>query len=184
MAFIKTTADGDPENLEPKWRQQIKLALTESNMNSLLAIRGQIPGGSGAPMTEILRSIGDDETTAPDSSEGSMEWTARNQVKFMAALDDGKVVSRAASEYVLNQMKPIKEHSWGLGTIGASAFKGGWLTPETETRQMGIVGDYAVAIITDAVGPAVPQTDGDSAHVKRINKLAKILQKNLAAQEK
>ena len=77
-------------------------------------------------------------------------------------------------------MRPIRAHAWGLGTIGASAYKGGWLRASTATRQMGIVDGYAVAIITDAVGPAVRQTDGDSAHVEQMNYLAKVLDRRLA----
>ena len=42
-------------------------------------------------------------------------------------------------------MHPIEAHSWGLGTIGATAWKGGWLRADTVTRQMGIVDGYAVA---------------------------------------
>jgi hypothetical protein len=42
------------------------------------------------------------------------------------------------------------------------------------------VDGYAVAIITDAVGPAVRQTDGDSAHVQQMNYLAKVLDRRLA----
>jgi len=37
-----------------------------------------------------------------------------------------------------------------------------------------------VAIITDHVGPAVVQTDGDSAHVQQMNNLAKVLDRRLA----
>lgn len=180
LAYIQTVADGDPRNLDSSQRDLIKRALTASDMDALLAIRGAIPGGSGAPMTAILRSIGDNRTTAPDSGEGSMRWTLRNQVRFMAALAAGDVVNKRTSRYVLNQMHPIPEHSWGLGRVGASNFKGGWLEPYTETRQMGIVDGYAVAIITTA-GPAVVQTDGDSAHVRAINKLARTLKKYLRA---
>lgn len=180
LAYIQTVADDDPRNLDGYQRSLIKRALTASDMDALLTLRAGIPGGSGAPMTAILRSIGDNKTTAPDSSEGSMRWTLRNQVRFMAALAAGDVVNPRTSKYVLNHMHPIPEHSWGLGTIGASNFKGGWLEPYTETRQMGIVDGYAVAIITTA-GPAVLQTDGDSAHVRAINKLARTLKKYLAA---
>ncbi len=183
MAFIKEVGGGDPANLTQEQRDLINLALSESDMDALLAIRGQIPGGSGAPMTEILRSVGDDRTTAPDIREGLMEWSIKDQVKFMAALHNGDVVSPAASRYVLKHMQPVKSESWGLGTIGASAFKGGWLEPYTVTRQMGIVGDYAVAIITDGVGPAELQIDDDYAHVKQMNKLARILKKHLDAEE-
>ncbi|MDZ4248706.1 MAG: hypothetical protein U0990_01295 [Candidatus Nanopelagicales bacterium] len=181
LAFIDTVADGNPDNLSAHWKARIKSALTASDMNALLQIRAAIPGGSGTPMTGILRSIGDTETSAPDSSEGSMQWSIRNQIRFMAALYNGEVVSKKASRYVLGEMHPIKAHSWGLGTIGASAFKGGWLEPYTETRQMGILGDYAVAIITAGVGPAELQTDGDWAHVRQMNKLAKILKAQVDA---
>jgi hypothetical protein len=181
-AFLDTVADGDPANLSADQRSLIKRALTASDMDALLAVRAQIPGGSGAPMTRIARSIGDDSTSAPDIKEGAMQWSIRDQVRFMAALHDGKVVSPKVSAYLLDTMHPIAAHSWGLGTIGASAFKGGWLTPSTDTRQMGIVGDYAVAIITDGVGPAVVQSDGDSAHVQQMNKLARILKAHLDAQ--
>ncbi|MEI2716906.1 MAG: hypothetical protein V9E98_07900 [Candidatus Nanopelagicales bacterium] len=183
LAYIQTLAGGDPDNLTTEQRDLIELALTESDMDALLTLRAQIPGGSGAPMTQILRSIGDKDTTAPDIREGLMEWGLRDQVKFMAALSDGRVVSKKASKYVLANMKPVKSESWGLGTIGASAFKGGWLEPSTETRQMGIVGDYAVAIITNGVGPAELQIDGDYAHVRQMNRLARILEKNLAADQ-
>lgn len=181
LAFIDTVANGNPDNLSARWKAQIKSALTASDMNALLQIRAAIPGGSGTPMTGILRSIGGPETSAPDSSEGSMQWSIRNQIRFMAALYNGEVVSKKASRYVLGEMHPIKAHSWGLGTIGASAFKGGWLEPYTETRQMGILGDYAVAIITAGVGPAELQTDGDWAHVRQMNKLAKILKAQVDA---
>ena len=183
LAYIQTLAGGDPDNLTTEQRDLIELALTEADMDALLTLRAQIPGGSGAPMTQILRSIGDKDTTAPDIREGLMEWGLRDQVKFMAALSDGRVVSKKASKYVLANMKPVKSESWGLGTIGASAFKGGWLEPSTETRQMGIVGDYAVAIITNGVGPAELQIDGDYAHVRQMNRLARILEKNLAADQ-
>lgn len=183
LAYIDKMADGDPDKLSGEQKELIRRALTASDMNALLTLRGQIPGGSGATMTQILRSIGDNQTAPwPDSREGSHQWSIQNQVKFMAALDAGKVVSPEASKYVLATMRPIPEHSWGLGTIGADAFKGGWLTPDTDTRQMGIVDGYSVAIITDGVGPAVVQTDGDSAHVRQMNKLAKILKRYLDAE--
>ncbi len=180
-ALIDTVGRGDPDRLTAAQRELITAALTASDMDALLAIRAAIPGSSGSAITRILRSIGDRHTTAPDSNEGGMTWTARKQVRFMAALAAGDVVSRQASRYLLATMRPIPQHSWGLGTIGATAFKGGWLTRESETRQMGIVGGYAVAIITDSVGPAVTQTDGDAAHVEQMNKLAALLKQHLGA---
>ena len=42
-------------------------------------------------------------------------------VTFMAALSAGRVVSPAASSFLLGQMQPIGAHRWGLGRIGASS---------------------------------------------------------------
>jgi hypothetical protein len=182
-AYLKTAAGGDPDRVSRSNRRLIKAALTESDANAVVAIRNQIPGRSGPAMTEVLRSIGDKSTTAPDNYQGLMPWSVREQVRFMGALANGKVVSRAASDYLLESMRPISAHAWGLGTIGATAYKGGWLRSDTVTRQMGIVDGYAVAIITDGVGPAVRQTDGDSAHVRQLNRLARLLDKRLAYEE-
>jgi hypothetical protein len=49
---------------------------------------------------------------------------------------------------------------------------------------MGIVEGYAVAIITAGDGPAVVQTDGDSAHVQQMNLLARILRARLAQERR
>ena len=108
-----------------------------------------------------------------------MTWSIRQQVRFMAALQDGKVVSSAASAYLLDAMRPIEQHRWGLGTVGASTFKGGWLRQGRVTRQMGLLDGYAVAIITER-GPVVRQTDGDSAHVEAMDELATVLADRLA----
>ena len=69
-----------------------------------------------------------------------------------------------------------------MPTIGARAFKGGWLRDDTVTRQMGVVDGYAVALVTDGVGPAVVQTDGDAAHVRQLNRLARQLEERLDAE--
>ena len=180
LAYIKTVGEGDPKNLSSADQQLMRQALQSSDMNALLTLRGRIPGGSGGPMTDILRSIGDTSPQPwPDSREGSHSWSPREQVRFMAALANEKVVSPAASRFVRSQMKPIPEHRWGLGSVGSKTFKGGWLTADTDTRQMGLLRGYAVAIITDGDGPAVLQTDGDSAHVEQMDKLARILSRCL-----
>ena len=179
-AFLDTACAGDPANASAQQKRWVTAALTASDMDAAIALRDAIPGSPGAAITRVLRSIGDTRTVAPDTSQGGMQWTIREQVRFMAALSSGRVVSKAASAYLLASMHPIAAHRWGLGTIGAGAFKGGWLRSDTVTRQMGIVDGYAVAIITDAVGPAVRPTDGDSAHVQPMNYLAKVLQRRLA----
>ncbi|WP_101395829.1 serine hydrolase [Phycicoccus duodecadis] len=178
-AYLDTVVGGDPSRIPSTERGWIRAALTASDGDAVVAVRDRIPGSPGAAITAVLRSIGDTRTSAPDRSQGMMTWTPREQVRFMAALAAGRVVSPEASAYLLAQMQPIAAHRWGLGTIGASSFKGGWLTSETETRQMGIVGGYAVAIITVGVGPAVRQTDGDSAHVHQMDRIADLLARRL-----
>ena len=178
-AYLDSVPGEDPDRVSTGNRRLITAALTRSDGDAVNAIRDQIPGRPGRAMTSVLRSIGDKATTAPDSYQGTMRWSIREQVRFMAALDAGRVVSPQASAYLLKTMQPIRAHSWGLGTIGATAYKGGWLRRTTATRQMGIVDGYAVAISTD-VGPVVVQTDGDAAHVEQMNRLARRLQKRLA----
>ncbi|GGL35673.1 hypothetical protein H9L10_01765 [Phycicoccus endophyticus] len=178
-AYLDTVVDGDPARIPDTERAWIQAALTRSDGDAVVAVRGRIPGSPGAAITAVLRSVGDVTTVAPDLSQGTMWWSPREQVRFMAALANGQVVSPAASAWLLAQMQPIPQHRWGLGRIGASAFKGGWLTSTSETRQMGIVGGYAVAIITVGEGPAVVQTDGDWAHVQQMDRLAGLLARRL-----
>ena len=178
-AFLDTTADGDPAEVSAANRRLIKAALTRSDGEAIRALREQIPGSPGRAMTSVLRSIGDTTTTAPDSLEGTMSWSIREQVRFMAALQAEEVVSAESSDYLLESMRPIEQHRWGLGTVGSAVFKGGWLRQGRVTRQMGLLDDYAVAIITDR-GPVVLQTDGDSAHVAAMDDLAALLADRLA----
>ena len=174
-AYLDTVVGGDPTRIPAKERGWIRAALSASDGDAVVAIRGEIPGSPGAAIERVLRDIGDTTTQAPDTSQGTMQWSVRQQLRLMAALANGRVVSPRASAFLLDQMHPIIAHRWGLGTIGASSFKGGWLRADTETRQMGIVDGYAVAIITAGDGPAVVQTDGDSAHVRQLNHLAALL---------
>ncbi|HEY5786050.1 MAG TPA: hypothetical protein VIT65_14865 [Microlunatus sp.] len=178
-AFLETTADGDPDAVSASNRRLIKDALQHSDGDAVRSLRQQIPGSPGRAMTAVLRSVGDDKTVAPDSYEGTMAWSVREQVRFTAALADGDVVSAATSAYLLETMRPIKAHRWGLGTVGATAFKGGWLRQGRVTRQLGLLDSYAVAIITDQ-GPVVRQTDGDAAHVRAMDDLAELLEARLA----
>lgn len=181
-AFLDTVADGDPDRLTSTQRRLVERALTRSDGDAVTALRAAIPGSPGRAMTSVLRSVGDRSTTAPDRYEGLMSWSVREQVRFMAALAAGDVVTPAASAYLLEAMQPIPEHAWGLGTIGADAYKGGWLRAGRVTRQMGLVDGYAVAILTDSVGPVVVQTDGDAAHVRQMDRLAAALEERLAAE--
>jgi hypothetical protein len=182
-AVLDTVVDGDPERLTGEQRRLVERALTRSDGEAVAALRAQIPGRPGRAMTAVLRSVGDRSTTAPDRYEGLMRWSVREQVRFVAALAAGDVVSPAASAYLLRSMRPVRGQAWGLGTIGATAYKGGWLRAGRVTRQMGLVDGYAVAVLTDGVGPAVVQSDGDSAHVRQMNRLAADLAERLAAEQ-
>jgi len=181
-AFLDTVVSGDPDRLTSAQRKLVERALSRSDGDAVAELRGAVPGRPGRAMTAVLRSIGDRSTTAPDRYEGLMSWSVREQVRFVAALAAGDVVSPAASAYLLESMRPVEAHAWGLGTIGASAYKGGWLREDRVTRQLGIVDGYAVAILTDGVGPAVVQTDGDAAHVRQMNRLAAQLEERLAVE--
>ena len=178
IAAYLDTVDGDPAKVPADARTAIRAALTQSDEPSILAIHRRLPNSSAA-MTRVLRSIGDTTTTVPSAYEGTTQWSVREQVRFMAALANGQVVSPQASAFLLREMQPIEPQRWGLGTIGARAFKPGWMTAKTESRQMGIVGDFAVAIITAGEDPAATQGAVDNAHAMQLNRLAQLLAKRL-----
>ena len=177
-AYLDTVVDGDPAKVPEDARTAIRAALARSDEPSIITIHRRIPNPSSA-MTRVLRSIGDTTTTVPGAYEGAMQWSVREQVRFMAALANGRVVSPRASAFVLREMKPIESQRWGLGTIGARAFKPGWMTAQDESRQMGIVGDFAVAIITAGDGPAARRVEDDYAHAMQLNRLAQLLAKRI-----
>ncbi|CAA9293810.1 MAG: hypothetical protein AVDCRST_MAG48-771 [uncultured Friedmanniella sp.] len=183
-AVLDTVAGGEPDRLTRDQRRLVERALSRSDGDAVARLRAAIPGSPGRAMTAVLRSVGDRTTTAPDRYEGLMVWSVREQVRFMAALAAGDVVSPAASAYLLDAMRPVAYHAWGLGTIGARSYKGGWLRADRVSRQMGLVDGYAVALVTDGVGPAVVQTDGDSAHVRQMDRLAAELQERLASERR
>lgn len=179
-AFLDTAAGGKPDRVSDRNRRLIKAALTQSDNDAVLAIRSQIRGRPGPAITEVLRAIGDTKTVVPNDYQGLMSWSIREQVRFMAALANGEVVSRAASAYLVKTMRPVPAQAWGLGKIGATAYKGGWYGDHTVNRQMGIVDGYAVAIITGPVSPAARRREGASAQVKQLNRIARLLKKRLA----
>jgi hypothetical protein len=178
-AYLDTVVRGDPAKIPAPVRASIRAALAESDEPAIIAIRRQIPNCRAA-MTHVLRSIGDTTTAVPPAYEGTMRWTVGEQVRFMAALANGGVASPEASRFLLGQMRPIESQRWGLGTIGARAFKPGWMDAHSESRQMGIVGDFAVAIITAGDGPVAAQGGGDFAHVWQLNRLAQLLAERLS----
>lgn len=178
-ALLATAAQGDPARLTADQQGLVSRALAESDAAAIRALKAAIQGDPARAMNGVLRAIGDDETQAVTTYEGTMTWPVAEQVRFMAALAAGLVVSPAASSYLLGRMQPVPSQAWGLPSVGASAAKGGWLRANTETRQMGLLDGFAVAVITSGVGPVVTQSDGDAAHVDQLNILATALKQRL-----
>ena len=134
--------------------QNIVNALTNSDNEAIMAVK--VAGGTDEEMSktmeEILASIGDKETDVilSEGTQGgkATKWSFASQVKFMAALRQGKIVDKQTSDYILAKMTPAQ--TWGLGQIGATTYKPGWGEIGEETRQMGLVKskdnkEYAVA---------------------------------------
>ena len=168
---IKGSAGDQEEN--------ITKALRDSDNDAIIAVYNAGGGDATMPktMTEILRSNGDKTTKIATekngavTKEGQTIWSLENQVKFMSAMSEGKVVDKKSSEYILSKMKPIQK--WGLGAISDNAYKPGW--GGTDTRQMGLVTGadgktYAVAI--GQTKGSIPDEAGNTA-------LAKWLQDNV-----
>ncbi|MCE1179914.1 MAG: hypothetical protein LWW86_12930 [Micrococcales bacterium] len=181
-AYLKEVVGGDPTRLSAEQRRLITAALTTSDGEAITALHNGIPGGSGPAITQILRAIGDTQTSMPNRAMSRGEWSAREQVRFLCALHGGRVVTPAASRYIVGQMRPVASQSWGLGRVGATAFKGGWIGTGRPTRQMGLLDGYAVAVITTGTGPVTAQSDGDSAHVADMDRLAGQLATRLRAE--
>jgi hypothetical protein len=170
-AYLETVVHGDPDKIPAEDQRLIRAALSRSDDRSTIALRHRVPN-CGKAMSRVLRSIGDTTTKVPDAFEGTMEWDLKEQVKFMAAMGNGTLVSPQASSFLLGQMQPIASQRWGLGIIGARAFKPGWMNAQTESRQMGIVGDFAVALITAGGDPNAPS---DPMQARQLNRLALLL---------
>lgn len=170
-AYLDSVVDGDTDKIPAQDERLIRAALARSDERSIIAIRHRVPN-CGRAMSRVLRSIGDTTTKVPDSFEGTMQWSLEEQVKFMAAIGNGTLISPQASSFLLRHMQPIASQRWGLGIIGSRAFKPGWMTARTESRQMGIVGDFAAAIITSGADPNAPS---DPTHARQLNQLALLL---------
>lgn len=174
-AYLDRVVDGDPANIPAEDRRLIRAALARSDDAAIIALRHRVPNCAAA-MASILRSVGDTTTKVPEAFEGTMEWDVREQVRFMAAIGNGELVSPEASRFLLEQMQPVASQRWGLGMIGARAFKPGWMDVRSESRQMGVVGDFAAALITSGPDPNNPS---DATHSGQLNRLALLLAKRI-----
>ena len=169
LIIARLLADvGGPSGLTVQQRQLIAASLSYSDNEAaaelhrqLVADYGSVQGAADA-MGALLARAGDTETEVSTvgrstySTYGQTRWSATAQAEFMAALARGCVLEPVATQFLLGEMGQVDpSQRWGLGTIDAVAFKGGW-GPDPDgaylVRQMGLVtapngNQYAVAII-------------------------------------
>jgi hypothetical protein len=145
--------------LTPGERQEARLAITESDNQSILDLFSDLESlkgglfGASRYVGRLFRQSGDGQTvvaTAPPppgavTTFGQTEWAPRHAVEFFRALDRGCLIPRSQTAYVLGLMEHIvPSESWGLGDANFRApvaFKGGWGPERTGylVRQSGII---------------------------------------------
>ncbi|MFI0433314.1 MAG: hypothetical protein ACH36H_09235 [Candidatus Nanopelagicales bacterium] len=156
---------GGPAGLTDEDRESIEAALEYSDNDSARLLLDELvfaddSGAGGLQLAKLLAQAGDTQTRLPDVSSGEdiaeMEWSNSNQVRFLNMLGAGCLLPRDSTEYLLGTMSKVTdEQRWGLGSIGATAFKGGWDTTDEGdylVRQFGIVptspGEQLVVALT------------------------------------
>lgn len=159
---------GGYQRLTPTQRAQVTSAFTVSDntaaaslFSSLSARTGGLVGASTA-MTKVLRAGGDTRTVVSTvgrstfSTYGQTLWPVEQQAQFMSSLTRNCLVDRASTAYLLDQMgHTTPSQRFGLGTVRAAMFKGGW-GPDPDgkylVRQMGLLmtssGNRAAVAIT------------------------------------
>jgi hypothetical protein len=149
-------------------------AITVSDNDASLALWDRLgtPEEAGAAVQDVLASAGDTVTRVETqvvregfTPFGQTQWSLAAQVRLMAALPD-----LPHSEMVRSRMRRVVlEQRWGIGTLGEDVeLKGGWgpdLDGVHPVRQMGIVGDLAVAL---AAIPADGRLDSATAILDRL----------------
>ena len=161
---------GGPAGLDRSEEGLIERALTASDNEAAATLFAQLQKdhgglqGAADAVTEILRRAGDTETVVSTegrdgfSPYGQTDWSAENQVRFMAHLGAGCVAEPATTDYVLELMGRVTSDTWGLGSIEPPArWKGGW-GPDSAgrylVRQMGLMQveghQVAVALAVEA----------------------------------
>lgn len=152
----------------------IDAAITVSDNDAALALWDRLgtPQEAGAAVQAVLASAGDTVTRVETqvvregfTPFGQTQWSLAAQVQLMAALP-----GLPHSEFVRSRMRRVvPEQRWGLGTLGGGVeLKGGWgpdLDGVDPVRQMGIVGDLAVAL---AAIPADGRLESATAILDRL----------------
>lgn len=155
---------GGPANLTEDERVMIADALAASDNDAAASLFTEIETARGsldaaiAALGEVLGAAGDASTqvVAADAyTVGETVWPLPTQASFLASVRRGCVLTPESQAFILEQMGTvIPEQQWGLGAVGASAFKGGWDYDDAGNayvRQVGVVTapdghDYAVAL--------------------------------------
>lgn len=100
-------------------------------------------------LTGLLRQSGDRSTTIQpgkeaESNYGLSQWAPSGQALFMSELARGCLLDRDSTDYLMAALGGvIEEQRWGLGSVGSTAFKGGWGAKSGEiafeVRQVGLI---------------------------------------------
>ncbi|TXH42006.1 MAG: hypothetical protein E6Q90_10500 [Actinobacteria bacterium] len=166
---------GGPGALTDEDRESIEAALEYSDNDSARLLLDELvftdDSGAGAlQLGRLLSAAGDTQTVLPNVAEGEdiaeMEWTNTNQVRFLNMLGSGCLLPKDSTEFLLGTMaKVTDEQRWGLGSVGSTAFKGGWDTTDEGdylVRQFGIVptspGEELVVALTVKPRDSDPET--------------------------
>lgn len=167
-------SDAPKDGLSPDEADWLTAALSWSDndaaamlLSDLADRHGSLEAGA-ARADDLLRRAGDGTTTVvPDpESMGDTAWPLVEQARFWSALASGCLLDADGTATLLDLLgHVVEEQAWGLGRIGASAYKGGWELAEDGTwlvRQVGLVpvGDGAAVVAMAMRGPA-----GDLAEV-------------------
>lgn len=142
-----TAGDGLSED-EVDW---VTAALSWSDNDAAMMLFSDLADRNGgfdagaAQAEQLLRRAGDTTTSvvADPDSMGDTEWPLAQQARFWSALSAGCVLDAGGTAALLDALgHVVEEQAWGLGRIGATAYKGGWEFNEDGTwlvRQVGLV---------------------------------------------
>lgn len=163
---------GGSSKLTATQRSQVTSAFTVSDnaaaaalFNSLAQRKGGLVPASAA-MTQVLRTGGDTQTVVSTqgrstfSTYGQTLWSVENQAQFMSSLARSCLLDATSTSYVITQLSnTTSSQRFGLGTVGAAVFKGGW-GPDPDgkylVRQMGLLktsSGYRAAVAITARPP-------------------------------
>lgn len=168
---------GGPSKLTATQRTKITAALTASDNDAAKYLYDQLVARHGgvtataAVLTRLLRRAGDATTNVSTVSRstftthGQTLWPVEMQAQFLSSLGRNCLLDATSTDYLINQMSnTIPAQRFGLGTIGALAYKGGW-GPDPNggylVRQMGLVRTSSGYLATVAI--TARPTDGTYA---------------------